>query len=167
MSIETRFKYLQRIVALGISMSEHHYVPLDQLDPELKKHIPEGETVYYTTRADILKRGMGAHKKTGYLAVTENGIAFRATKTGIFETSLVSLAAGALEGFIPYSTIQKLGNYKDKIQVKHTLVDNPKKKMEWFFKAERCKDHGEDKGVFERRKKDFGKIVEELYKAKK
>ena len=148
-------------------MSEHCYVPLEQLDPELKKHIPDGETVHYTTRANIIKRGMGAHKKNGYIAVTDSGIAFRATKTGIFETSLVSLAAGALEGFIPYSSIQKLGNYKDKIQVKHALVDNPKKKTEWFFKAERCKDFGEDKGAFEKRKKDFGKIVEGLYKANK
>ena len=110
---------------------------------------------------------MGAHKKTGYLAITDNGIAFRATKTGLFEMNIVTLAAGALEGFIPYPTIQKLGNYKDKIQVKHTLVDNPKKKMEWFFKTERCKDHGEEKGDFERRKKDFGRIVEDLYKSKK
>jgi len=148
-------------------MSEHLYIPIDQLDSGFQQIIPEGATILYTTRANVLKRGMGAHKKSGFVVVTDQGIAFHAAKTGLFEMSIVSMAAGALAGFIPWSSIDKFNNYKDKIQVKHVLPDNPKKKLEWFFKAERCKDHGEEKGDFEGRKKGFGPFVEALYKQNK
>ena len=148
-------------------MSEHLYIPLDQLDPGFQQLIPEGATILYTTRAEVLKRGMGAHKKSGYVVATDQGIAFHAAKTGLFEVSFVSMAAGALAGFIPWANIQKFGNYKDKIQVKHTLPDNPKKKLEWFFKCERCKDQGEEKKEFDARKKGFGPFIEGLYKQNK
>ena len=148
-------------------MSEHYHVPLDQLDPALTQHIPPGETILYTTRVDIIKRGMGAHKKSGYLAVTQNGIAFRGGKIGMFQVNIVSLAAGALEGFIPWSSILKFKNYRDKIQIKHTQSSNPNKKLEWFFKAERCKNYGEDKAAFNQRKNGFGPFIENLFKQRK
>jgi hypothetical protein len=148
-------------------MSEHHYIPLDQLDAGYQQLIPEGANILYTTRAEVLKRGMGAHKKSGSVAITDQGIAFYAAKTGLFEVSFVSMAAGALAGFIPWANIEKFGNYKDKIQVKHTIPDTPKKKLEWFFKAERCKNQGEEKKDFEGRKKGFGPFVEALYKQNK
>lgn len=148
-------------------MSEHLYIPKEQLDPGFQQIIPEGANILYTTRAEVLKRGMGAHKKSGSVVVTDQGLAFHAAKTGLFEVSFVSMAAGALAGFIPWSSIQKFGNYKDKIQIKHTLPDNPKKQLEWFFKCERCKDHGEDNSSFEKRKKDFGGFIENLYKQNK
>ncbi len=110
---------------------------------------------------------MGAHKKSGFVVVTNQGVAFHAAKTGLFDVTFVSMAAGALAGFIPWANIEKFNNYKDKVQIKHTLPDNPKKKLEWFFKVERCKDCGEEKKEFEARKKGFGSFVENLYKQNK
>jgi hypothetical protein len=148
-------------------MSEHLHVPIDKLDPGLMKYIPPGDHIAYTTGVDILKLGFGAQRKSGSLAVTENGIAFRAGKVPLLALNIVSATSGAFEGFIPYSSIVEFKNYHDRIQVKYTLPENPKEKREWLFKAERCHDYGEDKSSFERRKNDFGAFIEGLYRQKR
>lgn len=148
-------------------MSEHLHVPIEKLDSELTKYVPPGDHVVYTTSVDILKLGFGAQRKAGSLAVTENGIAFRAGKVPLLALNIVSATSGAFEGFIPYSSILEFKNYRDKIQVKYTLPDNPKEKREWLFKAERCQDYGEDKPSFDRRKNDFGPFIERLYRQKR
>ena len=152
---------------LGKLMSEHLHVPIDKLDPELLKSVPAGDHIAYTTAVDILKLGFGAQRKSGSLAVTENGIAFRAGKVPLLALNIVSATSGAFEGFIAYSSILEFKNYHDKIQVKYTLLDNPKEKREWLFKAERCQDYGEDKSAFDRRKNDFGAFIERIYRQKK
>lgn len=148
-------------------MSEHLHVPIEKLEPELTRHIPAGDHVVYTTRVDILKLGFGAQRKSGDLAVTETGIAFRAGKVPLLALNIVSATSGAFEGFIPYAAILEFKNHHDRIQVKFHLPDNPKEKREWLFKAERCQDYGEDKSSFDRRKNDFGAFIERIYHQKR
>ncbi len=148
-------------------MSEHHYIPVDQLDPELRKYIPAGDNILYTTRAEIFKTGFGGDRKYGFLAVTDNGIAFRAAKMGFMTASIVSAARGALEGYVPYSLIYEFKNHRDKIRIKHTLADNPQKKRGYIFKVERCKSHDEPKDTFKQRKPKFGDFIEQVFQQQK
>jgi len=145
-------------------MSEHLHVPVEKLEPELTRHIPAGDPIIYTTRVDILKLGFGPHRKSGDLAVTDTGIAFRAGKVPLLALNIISATSDAFEGFIPYAAILEFKNHHDRIQIKYRLPNNPKEKREWLFKAERCQDCGEDKSAFDRRKNDFGAFIERLYR---
>jgi hypothetical protein len=149
------------------TMSEHLHVPVDKLEPELTRHIPAGDPVIYTTHVDILKLGFGAHRKSGNLAVTQNGIAFRAAKVPLLALNIVSATSDAFEGFIPYAAILEFKNHHDRIQVKYHLQGNPREKREWLFKAERCQEYGEDKPSFDRRKNDFGAFIEAIYRQRR
>jgi hypothetical protein len=144
--------------------SNTYYVPLDQLDPELKQLIPAGDKVLYTTRAKIKKAGFGGDQKFGFLAVTDNGLAFRAAKMGFMRAGIISAAKGALSDYVPYSLIYEFHNKKDKIRIKQTLPEDPKKKRGWELQVERCKGQDEDKKIFKQRKNQFGEFIESVYK---
>ena len=148
-------------------MSEENiFVPLDALDEELRKLIPAGDKVLYTSRAEIVKTGLPRDRKFGYLVLTNNGVFFRAGKMSGMYFSVISAARGALEDYIPYEDIVKFKNKKEKVKLKRKIPEKPGKTRGWELKVERCKDQDESKDSFKKRKKLFGGIFEGLMKEK-
>jgi hypothetical protein len=150
-----------------MTMSEENiFVPIDALDERLRKLIPAGDKILYTSKAEIFKTGFGGDKKYGYLLLTNNGVALRAGKIGAMTFSIYSAAKGALEDYIPYEDIIKFENKKDKVKLKRKIPEKPGDTRGWQLKVERCKDEGESKDSFKKRKDLFGRIFEDLMKKK-
>lgn len=148
-------------------MSEENiFVPLDALDERLRKLVPAGDKVLYTSRAEIVKTGFMGDKKYGYVVLTNNGVAFRAGKMGFMTASVVSAARGALDEYIPYENIVKFENKKNKVKFKAKIPEKPDKTRGWQLKVERCKDQDESKDSFKKREKLFGGFFEGLIKEK-
>lgn len=152
-------------------MSEENiFVPIDALDERLRKLIPVGDKILYTSRVNINKTGLGGDKKYGYLVLTDNGIAFRGGKVSFWSLQLGGLAAsaakGTLEDYIPYENIVKFENKKTKVKFKAKIPEKPGDTRGWKLKVERCKDQDESKDSFKKRKKLFGGIFEDLMKKK-
>jgi len=141
-------------------------VPLDALDEKLRKIIPASDKVLYTSKAEIVKTGLPRDRKFGYLVLTNNGVAFRAGKMGFMTASIMSAAMGGLEDYIPYEDIVKFEKKKDKVKLKRRIPEKPGDTRGWELKIERCKDHGESKDTFNRRKDLFGELFESLMKQK-
>jgi len=148
-------------------MSEENiFVPLDALDERLRKLVPAGDKVLYTSRAEIVKTGFMGDKKYGYVVLTNNGVAFRAGKMGFMTASVISAARGALDEYVPYENIVKFENKKDKVKFKAKIPEKPGDTRGWQLKVERCKDQDEKKDSFNNRKKLFGGFFEGLIKEK-
>jgi len=148
-------------------MSEENiFVPLNALDEGLRKLIPAGDKVLYTSRAEILKTGLPRDKKYGYMVLTNNGVAFKAGKMSFMTASVISAARGALEDYILYGDIVKFEKKKDKVKLKRKIPEKPGDTRGWELKVERCKDEGESKDSFKKRKDLFGGIFEGLMKKK-
>ena len=145
-------------------MTENIHIPVENLDAKLKELIPADDTVLYTTRAEITKTGFGGDKKFGHIVVTNNGIAFRASKMGFARAGIMSAAKGALQDYIPFSNIVELQNKKNKVKFKAEIPEKPGKKRGWELKVERCKTVDEPKDSFKMRKDAFGTFVEKVFK---
>ncbi len=145
-------------------MTEKHlYAPIAILDQRLLGLVPKGDTITYTSRATIWKTGFGGDKKYGHLILTENGIAFRASKGG-YRGGFVSMAKGAMEGYIPYGLIYEFHNKGRTVRIKQRLAENPEDKRGWKFHIERCKEAKESKDSWKAREKLFGDFFEQLYR---
>lgn len=148
-------------------MSEENiFVPLDALDERLRKLVPAGDKVLYTSRAEIVKTGFMGDKKYGYVVLTNNGVAFRAGKMGFMTASVISAARGALDEYVPYENIVKFENKKDKVKFKAKIPEKPSDTRRWQLKVKRCKDQDESKDSFKKREKLFGGFFEGLIKEK-
>jgi hypothetical protein len=148
-------------------MSEENiFIPLNALDEGLRKLIPAGDKVLYTSRAEIIKTGLPRDKKYGDIVLTNNGVAFRAGKMSFMTASVISAARGALGDYIPYGDIVKFENKKDKVKLKRKIPEKPGDTRGWELKVERCKDQNENKDSFKKRNKLFGGIFEDLMKKK-
>lgn len=147
-------------------MSEENiFVPLDALDERLRKLVPAGDKVLYTSRAEIVKTGFMGDKKYGYVVLTNNGVAFRGKKAGAMGGA-VSAMRGGLEDYVPYGNIVKFENKKNKVKFKAKIPEKPDKTRGWQLKVERCKDQDESKDSFKKREKLFGGFFEGLIKEK-
>ncbi len=144
-------------------VAEHHYVPVQVLPIALLNLIPKGDVILYTSRAQITKTGWGGDSKYGYLVLTNNGIAFRATKMKFWRASAISASKGALEGYIPYNLIYDFKNQLKEIEIKHTVLHRPAKRRGWRIRIERCKDQLESEKSFAIRQRTFGDFANELY----
>jgi len=148
-------------------MSEENiFIPLNALDEGLRKLIPAGDKVLYTSRAEILKTGLPRDKKYGDIVLTNNGVAFKAGKMSFMTASVISAARGALQDYIPYGDIVKFEKKKDKVKLKRKIPEKPGDTRGWELKVERCKDQDESKDSFKKRKDLFGGIFEDLMKKK-
>jgi hypothetical protein len=145
-------------------MTENIHIPVENLDERLRELVPSGDTVLYTSRAEITKTGFGGDKKFGHLVVTDKGLAFRASKMGFMRAGVVSAAKGALQGYIPFSDIAEFQNKKDKIKIKALIPEKPGKKRGWELKVARCKTVDEPKDAFKQRKNEFASFVEGAFK---
>ncbi len=130
------------------------------MDPELKRKIPSGERILYTSHCAIAKKARREGGNTfGQLAITNKAMVFVAKKVGM-GTRIGAM--GGNVGYIPFREITELKNNKNKIFVKFPDPEDLSGKQEigYTIEVERCKSVGEEPENFQKRKNSFGDFVE-------
>ncbi|MFX1476020.1 MAG: hypothetical protein ACFFCO_11175 [Promethearchaeota archaeon] len=149
---------------MGEDIPTYLYIPVKSLHPKLETLIPIEDTIHYTSKARVKETGLSGFfksQRSGELVLTDKGFAFRAVKESD-EASPVD--EDVVLDYIPYRLIYDFEDKEEKVEVKHTLEEQSKETQGWIFEVEQCKEDGETRRGFSKRKSKFGAVFESLYK---